>query len=264
MFGVVNIKRLLNWFKGLSIVPKIVVSIISFFVISFIAIILAAIISLIFESDEDKTERNERIEQREKEETEKEAEQEEEKKVADKKAEKEKKEKKVADEKEEKAKEKEEKKVADEKDKKAKEKAENEEVKKAEKETGWNDVKTKENIIGKSNKDYSKISTSKPRDVRNDTTGKWKISTIAENFDIENYILSYGEQYMKEGDTHYIVNFNYNTTSVINKMNSLLYLDIKEYVDKEEHDAKKLSSGMLLKSYVIYPDRDIEEIDISD
>lgn len=56
-----------NWFKGLSIVPKVVASIITFFIISFTVIVLAVIILVISESDEDKAERNERIEEREKE-----------------------------------------------------------------------------------------------------------------------------------------------------------------------------------------------------
>ena len=130
-----------------------------------------------------------------------------------------------------------------------------------EEDSSWDDLKEQDKIIGKSDKDYSEVSKSKPRDVRNDVTGKWRITTIAESVDIEEYALSYADLHMKDDEVHFIVNFNYKTTTVINKMNGLLYVDIKEYEKKEEHDAKKLGGGMLLKSYVIYPDGDIQELD---
>lgn len=41
----------------------------------------------------------------------------------------------------------------------------------------------------------------------------------------------------------------------------MLDVTIYEYVDKEEHDAKKLFSGMLLTEYFVYIDNgDIEEV----
>src|SRR5699024_7976500 len=101
----------------------------------------------------------------------------------------------------------------------------------------WDDFKDKERIVGKSDKDFSHISKSKPTDVRNDKTGNWRKSTLAENIDIEEYALSYQELHMKEDEVHHIINFTRNTTTWLNEMNGLLYVDIKERVDKEEHDA---------------------------
>ena len=49
----------------------------------------------------------------------------------------------------------------------------------------------RENIIGTSNKDFKKISTSKPTKVRNDTTGNWKLSKITTTDDILEYAKSY-------------------------------------------------------------------------
>jgi len=116
-------------------------------------------------------------------------------------------------------------------------------------------------IVGKSEKDFSDISNSKPRDVRNDVTGNWRKTTISEGIDIEEYALSYQDLHMNEDEVHHIINFTYNTTTWLNEIGGLLYVDIKEYVDKEEHDAKTLGSGMVLKSYVIYPDGDIQELE---
>lgn len=147
-------------------------------------------------------------------------------------------------------------------DKKEKsEKSKEEPIKEVEEEYSWDDVKEKDRIVGKSDKDFSEVTKSKPNDVRNDTTGKWRILKISENIDIEEYALSYADLHMKDDEVHFIVNFNYHTTTWLNKIDGLLFVDIREYVKKEEHDAKKLGNGMVLKSYVIYPDGDIQELD---
>lgn len=92
---------------------------------------------------------------------------------------------------------------------------------------------------------------SKPKDVRNDVTGKWKIATTTDSIDIEDYALDYYNENMKDDEIHYIVNFTNDTTTQITKMNNELNLEVRERVDKEEHDAKTLGSGMLLQSMTI-------------
>lgn len=98
--------------------------------------------------------------------------------------------------------------------------------------------------------------------ARNDVTGRWRISTIAEPILIEEYALSYYENYFSDdNEVHVIVNFTYNTSTTITCLGSMLDVTIHEYVDKEEHDAKKMSSGMVLGEYYIYLDNgDIEQI----
>lgn len=99
-------------------------------------------------------------------------------------------------------------------------------------------------------------------DVRNDVTGNWKISSIAESINIEEYVLSYYKKYFSaDTEIHAIVNFTLNTTTKISVMGDMIDVCIYEYVDKEEHDAKILFSGTLLKEYFIYLDNgDVEEI----
>lgn len=88
--------------------------------------------------------------------------------------------------------------------------------------------------------------------VRNDVTGKWRKSLIAENVEPKDYALDYYKQYFKNDDEiHAIINFNYNTTTKLSVMDNLLDVTIYEYVDKEEHDAKVLFSGMVLDEYFI-------------
>lgn len=122
----------------------------------------------------------------------------------------------------------------------------------------WDDMK--ENIIGKSDKDIEEIISRKPSDIRNDSTRKWKKSTFSESVDLNEYLLSYVDMYMEDGDVHYIINFNYNTTTRVNYWTGLIYATVTEYERKEEHDAKTIGNGMLLGEYIIYPDGDIEEV----
>lgn len=125
------------------------------------------------------------------------------------------------------------------------------------------EVETRESSLGKSNKDFTEITDSNPGKVREDNTEKWRKITIATTEDINEYLLSYNELYMTEETTvHSIINFTNNTTTMINDFGSYLSVRIHEYVNKEEHDANKLGSGMLLTEYQIYKDNgDIVKID---
>ena len=61
---------------------------------------------------------------------------------------------------------------------------------------------------------------------------------------------------------HAIVNFSLNTTTSISVLpDGTLDVSIHEYIDGEEHDAKALFGGMLLKEYFINPQTgEFEEI----
>lgn len=123
-------------------------------------------------------------------------------------------------------------------------------------------IPSREEAIGKSDKDFMELTKSKPNAVRNDVTDKWRKVSFAESVDINEYILSYSDLYMGEDTTvHAVINFTYNTTSMINDFGDHLYVTTREYVSKEEHDAKKLGNGMVLGEYQIYKDNgDIIEI----
>lgn len=89
-------------------------------------------------------------------------------------------------------------------------------------------------------------------DVRNDKTGNWRISLIAENIEMQNCALDYYKHYFKDDkEIHAIVNFNYNTTTKISVAGNKLDVSVFEYVKKEEHDANLLFSGQLLKEYLV-------------
>ena len=89
-------------------------------------------------------------------------------------------------------------------------------------------------------------------DVRNDKTGNWRISLIAENIEMQNCALDFYKHYFKDDkEIHAIVNFNYNTTTKISVVGNKLDVSVFEYVKKEEHDANLLFSGQLLKEYLV-------------
>ena len=172
---------------------------------------------------------------------------------------------KAKEEAETKAKEEAEAKAKEEAEAKAKEEAEAKAKEEAEAKENVSTTPTinRENIIGTSNKDFKKISTSKPTKVRNDTTGNWKLSKITTTDDILEYAKSYYDNnFTSDDEIHAIVNFTLNTTTCVSTLfDNIISVTIHEYVDKEEHDANKLFSGMVLGDYWIYLDNgDIEKI----
>ena len=96
--------------------------------------------------------------------------------------------------------------------------------------------------------------------VRNDNTGNWRISLIAENIDMSEYALDYYKQYFTDdSEIHFIVNFNYNTTTKIMNMGGQLDVTVQDYVPKEEHDANTLGSGTVLAEYLV--DKETGEVE---
>lgn len=126
-----------------------------------------------------------------------------------------------------------------------------------------NETKKRENIIGTSNKDFAKLSDSKPTSVINDKTGNWKLSRVSSSENVIEYVLSYYKNnFTNSNEIHFIVNFTLKTTTRVSRMlDNVLVVNIYEHVDKEELDANKLCTGMKLGEYWIYIDNgDIEKI----
>lgn len=118
-------------------------------------------------------------------------------------------------------------------------------------------VKEKENAIQEDDTTYpdsiNGIDISFSKSVRNDVTGRWRLAKVATNTPTEEYALDYYKAFFKDDDeVHIIVNFTLKTTTFLNSAGTnIIFCDIHEYVDKEEHDASALGGGMLLASYGI-------------
>ena len=77
--------------------------------------------------------------------------------------------------------------------------------------------------------------------AKGDTTGKWRINTVANSTPPNDYAVDYAKAYMSEGDVYYIVNLSLKTTNQFRLNNNILEVYTTEYVDKEEHDASDTS-----------------------
>lgn len=124
-------------------------------------------------------------------------------------------------------------------------------------------IEPRDGAVGKSDKNFTELTKSKPTSVRNDVTTKWRKITLADSVDITKYLLSYNNLYMTDDSTvHIIFNFTTNTTTMINAFEGYLDVRVHEYVKKEEHDVKTIGNGMLLCRYTIYKDNgDIVKVD---
>lgn len=88
--------------------------------------------------------------------------------------------------------------------------------------------------------------------VRNDVTGRWRLFRYSSSETIADHAVEYYNAYFESDDEiHWVINFGLKTTSCIKLLSGSLYIDVYEYVEKEEHDAKALGSGMLLDSYSV-------------
>lgn len=91
------------------------------------------------------------------------------------------------------------------------------------------------------------------KSVRNDTTGRWRVAVIYTGENMVDHALDYYKAYFTSDDElHFICNLGLKTTTKISVVLGKLQVDVREYVDKEEHDAKILNSGTLLTSYWVY------------
>ena len=87
-------------------------------------------------------------------------------------------------------------------------------------------------------------------EVRDDATGKWRRSEIADvNANVFDYCVDYyNEMFSSDDEIHAIVNFSSKTTSKIYVLgDGVLDVCVYEYVKGEEHSASTLFSGDLLK-----------------
>ena len=100
-------------------------------------------------------------------------------------------------------------------------------------------------------------------DVRNDVTGNWRLSEYASSDTLETFAAEYYNAFFESDDEiHAVINMSTKVTGKITKvMDDTLDVTLYEYVKGEEHDAKELYGGMLLKEYwVTISTGEIEEI----
>lgn len=90
------------------------------------------------------------------------------------------------------------------------------------------------------------------KSVPNDVTGNWRVAVIYTDADmVENALDYYNAYFGSDDEIHFVCNLGLKTTTSIKVMAGQMFVDVFEYVDGEEHDAKTLPGGDLLKSYTV-------------
>ena len=92
--------------------------------------------------------------------------------------------------------------------------------------------------------------------VNNDVTGNWRelVYYGAENI-LDNIPEYYAAYYKDNNEIHIVVNLGLKTTAILNVLSDdIIDVSLHEYVDKEEHDAKKIGDGELYGQYWVHLD----------
>ena len=91
------------------------------------------------------------------------------------------------------------------------------------------------------------------RNVEDDVTGNWRLLLYSSEANIADYAVKYYQAFFEDdSEVHCVVNLGLETTTIITASgDGSLFVKTHQYVDKEEHSAKNLGSGMLLKSYLV-------------
>lgn len=107
-----------------------------------------------------------------------------------------------------------------------------------------------------------------------DTTGNWRITTVANGIAPEQYAIEYAKAYLipaggdKDGTcVYFVVNYALKTTTKLHIQNNILEVKTTEYVSGEERDAKEIQKGSVYsdnfydlatgKQYVVESDESV-------
>ena len=99
--------------------------------------------------------------------------------------------------------------------------------------------------------------------VRNDVTGNWRCLVVVTPETMESHAADYYKAYFTDdSEIHIIENLQLQTCSkIVVVYPGTLDVTVYEYVDKEEHDAKLMCSGMVLGQYSVNIETgEVEEI----
>lgn len=88
-------------------------------------------------------------------------------------------------------------------------------------------------------------------DVRNDNTGRWKLSEYSGSESLETFAADYYSAFFDSDDEiHAVINMATSVTGRISVIDSnTLDVTLFDYVEDEEHDANALFGGTLLSQY---------------
>ncbi|MDE5736759.1 MAG: hypothetical protein K2H93_00155 [Oscillospiraceae bacterium] len=112
----------------------------------------------------------------------------------------------------------------------------------------------RENAVGVSDKDIKDLNPVFYNKVENDVTGDWKCLVVEANGSIPEYALSAYETYGTKAKVFVIEDITGKQAIKASLSEDVLNIEIHQYVNQEEQDAKLMLSGDLLAEYWIYTD----------
>ena len=90
------------------------------------------------------------------------------------------------------------------------------------------------------------------KEVRNDNTGRWRVAVISSSLVPSDHAIDYYKKYFTDdSEIHFICNLGLKTTTKITCLGNSLYVDVYEYTQGEDHDAKVLPGGMKYGAYIV-------------
>ncbi len=88
--------------------------------------------------------------------------------------------------------------------------------------------------------------------VPGDVTGRWYYTTYYDDSEVIDFALNYYKAYFKDdNEIHAVINRSSDTTTCLRVTLDQLFVDVHEYVDGEENDAKVMFSGDIISEYVV-------------
>ena len=88
--------------------------------------------------------------------------------------------------------------------------------------------------------------------VKNDSTGKWRVSECLTDQQPSEWAKQYYEAFFESDDeVHAVINFTLNTTNRITVAGDQINIDIMDYVQGEEHYADLLFSGNFIETQTV-------------
>ena len=100
-------------------------------------------------------------------------------------------------------------------------------------------------------------------DVQNDVTGNWRLAEYSESDSQESFAIDYYKAFFEDDkEIHAVINMTTRTTACLSMIDSnIIDVTIHDYIEGEEHDAKALFGGDVMKEFWVYIDSGkIEEL----
>lgn len=111
-------------------------------------------------------------------------------------------------------------------------------------------------VIGQSDKEFYKITSETPKALS--WNAKHKVLYHNEEFEVANYAKDYYDEHMTDDETHYIINKEAETVTIVKMDGQSLSVGVAKYKMGMEHSEDDLMYVIPYERYVVYSTGEIE------